>query len=73
MSCKELDFSGDAHCEEGFSGIGSTIRSAAIIEGHLACWDCIHCDDCEEVNPRCVANYIHEGKVVHLIEKELKP
>lgn len=72
MSCKEIEFNGDVPCKEGFSGIRSTIRAAAIIDGRLECWDCIHCDNCEEINHHCVANYIYEGKVVHLIEKEVK-
>ena len=41
-------------------------------KGRLSCDDCIHCDDCEEVNERCVANYILDNEVVHLIEKEIK-
>lgn len=38
----------------------------------LSCDDCIHYDDCEQVNEYCVANYILDNEVVHLTEKEIK-
>jgi hypothetical protein len=41
-------------------------------KGKLSCWNCIHCDDCEQVNECCVANYILDNEVVHLTEKEIK-
>ena len=36
----------------------------------LKCWDCIYNDNCEEVNPECIANCIYDNKVVHFKDCE---
>lgn len=41
-----------------------------IVKGRLSCIDCIYNSNCEEVNDRCVANYIYEGEVVHIKNME---
>ena len=42
-----------------------------IVKGHLKCIDCIYNSNCEEVNDRCVANYIYEGEVAHIKNMEV--
>ena len=37
-----------------------------MVKGRLRCIDCIYCSNCEDVNDRCVANYVYEGEVVHI-------
>lgn len=41
-----------------------------IVKGRLSCIDCIYNNNCEEVNDRCVANYVYEEEVVHLKNME---
>ena len=40
--------------------------------GQLKCEDCIYCDDCETKWDRCVANWLHDGGVVHYVACENK-
>lgn len=42
-----------------------------IVVGHLKCTNCIYNENCEEVNDRCVANYIYDDEVVHIKEMEV--
>ena len=41
-----------------------------IVKGRLRCIDCIYNSNCEDVNDRCVANYVYEGEVVHIKNME---
>ena len=40
--------------------------------GQLKCEDCIYCDDCDTKWDRCVANWLHDGGVVHYVACENK-
>ena len=44
--------------------------SEEIVEGHLMCIDCIYNENCEDVNDRCVANYIYNDDIVHIKDME---
>lgn len=39
-------------------------------EGRLQCVCCIHNSTCDELFDQCVANYVLDGKTVHLKSKE---
>lgn len=47
-------------------------EKAKIRNGRLQCHVCVHWKNCSEVNTECVANFIYDNKVVHLVEKERK-
>jgi len=40
--------------------------------GQLKCEDCIYNDNCETMWDRCVANWLHDGGVVHYVVCENK-
>ncbi len=40
--------------------------------GQLKCEDCIYNDNCESMWDRCVANWLHDGGVVHYVACENK-
>lgn len=42
------------------------------LSGQLKCEDCIYCDNCEAMWKRCVANWLHDGGVVHYVACENK-
>ena len=44
--------------------------SEEIVAGHLKCIDCIYNESCEDVNDRCVANYIYNDGIVHIKNME---
>lgn len=45
-------------------------KKTIIRGGWLQCANCIHHKNCYITNDKCVANYIYEGRVVHLVDKE---
>ncbi len=40
--------------------------------GQLKCEDCIYNDNCETKWDRCIANWLHDGGVVHYVVCENK-
>ena len=40
--------------------------------GQLKCEDCIYNNNCESMWDRCVANWLHDGGVVHYVACENK-
>ena len=42
------------------------------LPGQLKCEDCIYNDNCESLWVRCVANWLHDGGVVHYVSCENK-
>lgn len=45
-----------------------------LVQGQLKCENCIYDNCCEDLYDRCVANFILDGKVVHLknLEETIK-
>ncbi len=44
-------------------GLEEHLANTKIGEGSIRCDECAFCENCED---RCIANYQHEGKCVHL-------